>query len=329
MASINSNDPYLKLHRNTILEINKSRLAFLFSMKSLEDFPNNLTDIVTQPFHANWKKSLDDGDAIVHGEEFNNLREFDDVEIEGNFYTSPYINIINTLKRKNKSYNVIQSVIGGRYFNVPQIDFTQILISQQIVYLVGIIEGFTLDSVKYIYSNKIDYLYQHQIALPINEIVNNTRTELESMAITKATERKWSDGSFSKRFKKLKDKFEIDLDIDKVLIDILDEANLLRNSILHNGSKFTNDYAKLYGRKRNIKEGDSLSTTSYFVELLYYLTIDVINILTKETYKIVNDIEDGIPHLFIIGDVSFYKDSINNTDNWIYKRMVENGVLIK
>ena len=104
--------------------------------------------------------------------------------------------------------------------------------------------------------------------------------------IEEAIGHKWSKGGFTTRIDSLRTKFKIILGFKKALQALLDEANLLRNCILHNGSKVSRQYLEQFGEKRNLILNTPINLSPHFIRAIFYLSIDFIRVLFVEVSKI-------------------------------------------
>lgn len=242
--------------------------------------------------------------------------------MNGSFFSYPFYKIQKIAHKNLETPKVIAGVENNKLL-VYEIDFHSIISEKQLVYIVGLIEGFILDSVRVIYYLNDEYIEQHKVEPDFSTLKSlENFEELKADRIIRITERKWGNGNFSTRMDRLKTKFGIDLDFDRRLVDILDEANLLRNCILHNGAKVSIDYFDFIKGKKEINIGDKIKIDRYFNECLYYLSLDFITklfcLVEPITFK------TGIAEL--VYDHSYFKDVMLKEDNWIYKRLNENKI---
>jgi hypothetical protein len=319
-------EDYTKLFKNNLELIHKAQISSLFSYEVFDSFPNNIGASLKSDFNSEIIYSLNEGQLFIEGKNQEEIKailgERTESIINGFFFTYPFYKIQKIAHKNSETPKVIAGV-GNNNLLIYDIDFHSIISEKQLVYIVGLIEGFILDSVRVIYYSNEEYIEQHNVEPDFSTFKSlENFEELKADRIIHITERKWGNGSFSVRMNKLKSKFGIDLDFDSRLVDILDEANLLRNCILHNGAKVSLDYFEFIKDKKEINIGDKIKIDRYFNECLYYLSLDFITklfcLIEPMTFK------TGIAKL--VYDHSYFKDVMLKEDNWIYKRLNENKI---
>ncbi len=242
--------------------------------------------------------------------------------INGSFFSYPFYKIQKIAHKNSESPRIVAGV-GNNKLLIYDIDFQSIIAEKQLVYLIGLIEGFILDSVRILYYTNEQYIEQHIVepAFSTLRTLENFE-ELKIERIIQVTERKWGAGSFTTRFNKLQTKFGIDLEFHSRLIALFDEANLLRNCILHNGAKVSIDYYNFIGKSRGFNIGDKLNINRYFNESLYYLSVDFVTKL----FCVVDSLSFQTEIGQLVYDHGYFKDVMLNEDNWIYQRLTEQGI---
>jgi len=316
---------YKSLTYDILSNVLKSKLLLGFSLRSFTNFPNNIHQEVKNPWEKALAYTLEERNAAIQG---TTIEGRDDVVLEGDRLLMPYFGLHQLAsKDANKSITSIE----GKPMLVNNVDFNQQILEQNLVYFVGIIEGYIYDSVRIIYQNIPEKLASHNLSMEFSDIIKQENfDELMEQMIEMAVGRKWSEGGFSKRIEKLRSKFGINLGFKRILQEFLDEANLIRNCILHNGSKVSSDYFKEYGEKRTLQLNTPVVISSYFLDCLYYLAIDFVKILFVETSNLAwtpNKKTEAEIWAGSIGSSGFYKDVITKEENWIYKELHENGIL--
>jgi hypothetical protein len=154
--------------------------------------------------------------------------------------------------------------------------------------------------------------------------------DIQDHMIEEAMGRDWSVGSFTKRVEKLQAKFGVNLGFKKQILLLFDEANLLRNCILHTGSKISPDYAQQFGKARKAKKGDQVSFNSHFAMAITYLSRDWI----KDLFMNVSASCWGSGHReqadnCICGIHNFwFREAFLNPQNEWHKVMRDNGVFV-
>ena len=105
---------------------------------------------------------------------------------------------------------------------------------------------------------------------------------------------------------------------------IFDEANLLRNCILHNGAKASKNYYSAIGVTKGLNVGDPIRIDKYFNEAMYYLSIDLINKLfyIVDSYSFQGHSDQSQ----VDEPVSYFKDVMLDSENWIFNRLTKQGI---
>lgn len=315
---------YYKVTINVMSSIYKSRLFLAFSLKTFQNFPNNIHSTIRKPFDKSLDYSLREWEAC--GQEVS-LEPRDEDVIEGARLIMPFI-YLQRINRQESQKNIINT--PGGLVRINDVNFQQQILEQNLVYLIGIIESFIYDSVKVIYINCPEHLKKHDLGLSFSDILEyENMDDIRGQMIEKAMGRTWSTGSFSTRITKLQKKFKINVGFKKKLQDLLDEANLIRNCILHNGSKVSSDYASQFGERRNAKVDEPILINPFFLDAIFYLSIDLIKALFIEASGAAwdlnhkSDAEDGTSLI----SSGFYKNFMLQKDHWIYEELHENGIL--
>lgn len=317
-------DQYSKLTRNIITNIYKSRILYEFTLSTFDNFPNNIKPEVRQNWDLAFDYHLRERKAFINGEKIERRTE---KIIIGEKTLHPYFFIQKELgeKAEKKLINVNQED-----WLATKINFQNQIIEQNLVYFIGIIEGFMYDSVKLIYEQEESYLKDHKMQIDFAEIIELKDYDvLKKNMIEKALGRKWSQGLISKRFESLRTKFNITLGFKKTLLELFDEADLIRNCVLHNGSKVSKDYYNQFGEKRNLKLMQPINLNQSFLNVIYYLSIDFVKILFIEVSKICYGNKNGSADFYLsgLGPNEFYKDSITSPNNHMFKDLKKIGVL--
>ena len=269
-------EDYKTLTFDTLASINKSKLLMDFSIKTFEHFPDNI--------HQNAVRSLGEAmryivrkiEAVIKGDR---IEERSDIVIDGD----KHLNKLVFLARLNGEQKIqISSSNLNRY-----ISYKEQILEQNLVYAIGITEGYLYDTVKIIYQNNPKHLADHDLSMNFKDLIDIDNTaDLFKEMTELAVGRTWSEGNFSERMGKLRTKFEIILSFKKNLKELLDEANLIRNCILHNGSKVSSDYYDKFGDKRKLTLGEPIVLSQSFCDAIYYLSLDFIELLFVETSNI-------------------------------------------
>jgi hypothetical protein len=112
-------------------------------------------------------------------------------------------------------------------------------------------------------------------------------------------------------------------------LDLFDEADLIRNCVLNNGSKVSEDYYKKFGKKRELQLMEPIKLNQSFLNAIYYLSIDFVKILFIEVSKICYGHTKGLAQTYLskLGPTEFYKDLINSPNSRMFKDLREIGVL--
>lgn len=313
---------YLELTLNNLSGVFKSKLLYDFSLRTFKDFPN----LIHSSVRENWDKALaytlKEREAFISGAQIEPRNEN---IIDGDRLLIPYF-FLQKAVGKDGNKNII--IADGEPILAASINFKDQILHQNLVYFIGILESYIYDSVKIIYQNSDDELSKHDLHLSFSDIINSGNQEdLKQTMINKALGRNWSEGGFSKRIEVLRNKFNINIGIKKKLLRLLDEANLLRNCILHNGGKVSNDYFLEFGKEKNITENKAIIISPHFLDAIYYLSIDFIKILSIKVSEICWDNKSTELYLSGIGPAGYFKDVMTKSDNWIYKELHKNGVL--
>lgn len=300
------------------------KIQFEFSLKTFESFPNNINSKVKSAWENSIEYNIKEFAAFISK---SNIEPRTEEIIEANKISTPYM-ILQRMHKDNS--NDIITTVNGNPIKVTKIDFEQLILEQQLIYFVGLIEGYLIESIQVIYSNKTDLLSDHDLELNFKELndlenFDNIQKKMIEMAIG----RSWSIGSFSTRMERLRSKFGITLKFKKELKELFDEANLLRNCILHNGSKVSSDYMSQFGTKRKINKNDNIHFSVYFLDALYYLSLDFVKELFIEVTNLSwESMTRGAAEDWICGaHNTYYKDHILNKDNYIYKELKRNNIL--
>lgn len=315
---------YKDLTYDFITKIYKMKIQFEFSIKTFQGFPNNLSTQVKSGWEQAMEYNIREFGAFISKSKIEPRTE---EMVQANRIATPYM-ILQKIYRDNT--NEIITTVNGHPIKVAKIDFEQLILEQQLTYFVGLIEGFLIESIQILFENKPDFLSDHDLELKFKEINALENFEnIQKKMIEMAVGRSWSAGNFSNKIEKLRTKFGITLKFKKQLKDILDEANLLRNCILHNGSKVSSDYLDQFGTKRNITKGDNIKFSVYFLDALYYLSLDFVKELFIETSNLSwNSITKSSAEDWICGaHNSYYKDHIWKEDNYIFQELKRNRVL--
>ncbi|MFD2565010.1 hypothetical protein [Aquimarina rubra] len=321
-----TSEDYIKLFENILELIHKAHLSSLFSYEVFDSFPNNISDSLKSDFNNEISYSLKERQLFIEGKNKEEIKailgERTKSIINGSSFSYPFYKI-QKIAHKNSNTPKVIAGIGNNNLLISEIDFHSIISEKQLVYIVGVIEGFILDSVRVIYYTNEEYIEQHNVKPDFSTLKNLENFEkLKTERIIHITHRKWGKGSFSTRMKRIKSKFRLDFDFDKRLVEILDEANLLRNCILHNGAKVSIEYFDFIKGKKETNIGDDIMIDRYFTECLYYLSLDFV---TKLFYLVEPiTFKTGIGEL--VYDHSYFKDVMLKEDNWIYKRLTENKI---
>lgn len=317
-------EEYKKLTSDFISRIYKVKILSEFSFNSFNEFPNR----IHKEAKYSWEKSIDytirERESFASGSE---IEVRDSEVIEGDRISIPYIHLQRI--HNNESQKIVTS-IGGQQTTVCKIDFEQLVLDQNLVYLIGLIEGFMLESVILIYKNKSELLSEHDLQVDFKTLneMNDIQT-LRNHMIDQAIGRTWSERGFSTRIEKLRTKFNIILGFKKDLIKLLDEANLIRNCVLHNGSKVSKEYEEGFATKRLLKKNDSIKFSKYFLDAIYYLSLDFVKSLFINTSGCVwGDGEKINSEIYISGiHPNYFKDVMLTKGNWINTEMLDNNVL--
>lgn len=250
--------------------------------------------------------------------------------MQGDKLTIPFFWLSQVLRSNRKEHPHPIPIIDQMNV-IKGFDFQPVILEQSLVYMVGIIESYICDSARIIYSNMPKYLNAHDLSLIFSELTEfDSLDAMKEVMLQKAMGRTWSQGSFSNRIDKLRKKFSIILNFKAYLKELLDEANLLRNCILHNGSKVSEDYLKEFGEKRTLELNSLIMISPYFIDAIFYLGLDLIKLLFIETSGKAWEPSKKInAELFSesFGCAVYFKDAVTQKDNWIYKELHEHGVL--
>lgn len=325
---ITTKEEYKKLFHNVHELIHKSHLSSLFSFEIFDSFPNNIGDKLRHDFNNEITYTLNEFKLLASGipNPKDYIGERTESVLNGFHFTHPFYKIQEIAKKNNEIPSSIMG-IDGNELAIYNIDFKSVISEKQLVYFVGLIEGFILDSVRVLYYNKENYIEQHAVEPPLSDLRGLVNyEELKIQRIINVTERKWGSGSFTTRFEKLNNKFGIQLGFDSKLESLLDEANLLRNCILHNGAKVSSDYYTEIGINKGLHIGDKITIDRYFNEAIYYLSLD----LVKKLYCLIESLSfyDRPEQSFALVDTDFgyFKDAMINEDNHLYIRLHEKGI---
>ncbi|MFD2890403.1 hypothetical protein ACFS5J_00025 [Flavobacterium chuncheonense] len=325
---ITTKEDYKNLFHNVHELIHKSHLSSLFSFEIFDSFPNNIGDKLREDFNNEIKYTLSEFNLYSQGVQNPKeiIGERTESILNGQFFTYPFYKI-QEIAKKNHEAPISLMGLNGIPLAIYNVDFESVISEKQLVYFVGLIEGFILDSVRVLYYNKEHHIEQHIIEPPLS--VLRTSADYENLKIQRIidiTERKWGAGSFTTRFDRLNTKFGINLGFDPILLNLFDEANLLRNCILHNGAKVSSDYYSAIGVHKGLNIGDKLNVSRYFNEALYYLSLDLVKKLYCQIES--HSFYDSPEQSFTIADTDFnyFKDTMLDNNNWIYKRLHEKGI---
>lgn len=321
VGNMNFNN-YKALTSDILSGILKSKLLLDFSLKTFDSFPNNLHQSVRHSMDKSFNHSLKEREAYLKGEY---IETRDKVILEGDRLLFPFIDLLKLEGKKSKNNFTF---VGDNPMLVNELKFHQQILEQNLVYFVGIIEGYIYDSVRVLYSCKPNFLGEHNLSLGFSEIIKyNNIDDIKTKMVEMAVGRKWSEGGFSNRIEKLRKKFGILLDFKKELQNLLDEANLLRNCILHNGSKVSTDYLKDFGKKKNLQLNAPIEVSPYFIDAIYYLSLDFVKLLFIKTSEIAWDKTKLGLDFSNIGPCGYYKDVMMKKENWIYQELHDNGII--
>jgi len=310
---------YDKLYKNITISLHKSYLASKFHFNTMKDFPNNISDDVKWPMVDALDYYLKEYEIFSQGKNPEELWKRSKRVIEWDFYLHPF-HAIQKLSNNTDMWDKNIMTMNNEKLLIQNINFDSIIIEQQLVFMLGLIEGFIFDSVKTIYYNNDKYILKNPKGKNPDQLSGQEKLDM----INNLNSRKWSMWWFSSRFDKLNHTFDINLWFKKELINIFDEANLMRNCILHNCSKITQNYYKIFWKHRNLDIGDNLEINEYFLESIYYISLDLIRILYLEVNaKWFNN--DNIKYEL---GWNYYKDFMNKKWNWLYERLNEKGVFI-
>lgn len=325
---ITTKEEYKNLFNNVHELIHKSHLSSLFSFEIFDSFPNNIGDELRKDFNNEITYTLNEFKLYSLG--ISNPKEYigerTESVLNGFHFTHPFYKIQEIAKKNNEIPSTIMG-IDGSDLAIYNIDFESVISEKQLVYFVGLIEGFILDSVRVLYYNKEAYIEQHTVEPPLADLKALANyEELKIERIINITERKWGSGSFTTRFEKLNNKFGIQLGFEPKLQSLFDEANLLRNCILHNGGKVSSDYYSEIGINKGLNIGDKITINRYFNEAIYYLSLD----LVKKLYCLIESLSfyDSPEQSLALADTDFgyFKDYMIIEDNHLYKRLHEKGI---
>lgn len=304
----------------------KTRIVYDFSLLTFSDFPNNIHSNVRKGFDSILKEMIDSIDDYLNNGNFvlpERSKQYD----EFGELVEAYNWVLSSEGENSQSQSM---TLEGKVFLTRKIDFNQQILEQNLVYISGVIESFMYDSVKLIYENNPDLIASHEKSLSFKEILEyddlqNLKTKLIDLAVG----REWAKGSFSSRIEKLRTKFKIQLSLKKDLQKFLDEIYLIRNSIVHNGSKVTKDYHDAFGEQRDIIIGDKLEISQVRLQALYYLSIDLIKLLFIQTTKQCwSNNELLLKNVQNIGSRVFYKETKLKNGNDFYNQLKAEKILL-
>lgn len=281
---------YERFTFQTLAAIYKSKLLLDLSLESFHAFPENFHPRVIAPLNEAVAFSIKERNAVVSGRTLEEER--DDNIIKGD----KILNNAVFLKRINERGD-IDDLSELTFFN-------QQILEQNLVYFVALIESYMHHSAEFIYKHKSEYL-------------------------EKKKDREWAQNSFSGRLNKLNDRFGINLGFEQNLLSLFDEFDLLRNCILHNGSKVSPRYHDKFKEIREINLGDPIELSKYFLNAVYYLSSDFVELLFIETSNLVQDKNGALMAKLSLSitPAGFNKDYMTKKGNWMHTELTENGVM--
>ena len=262
--------------RNTLIEftkaVSKIHLIGTISDEIFSDFPKNLPEIIRDK----WKEKMKN---VIYRRDTNEL-EFDFNE-----------------------FGVLGSLIHVLPLEGQTVDFKQIILRQDIINYIAHLEAVMQDIQRFIFINKPELLPDEK-QLSYKEIISiKTMPEMLDYMINKQLEKSGYD-KLSAQVTRLNNKpYLFKISIKKEELQKIDLLVSIRNLILHNGSKITNEYLVL-NPSSTLRFGESLHLTRQEINDAHIL----IQRIAYETYASVGD------SLFGIGKTTLYDEMSYNPE---------------
>lgn len=242
--------------REYIKSISKIYLIGEICDNVFEDFPTNLPESVNEKWRKKTKKIIfKDGKASL---------DFDDYGFLG----------------------ILLNVIPGKE---EKSDFQQVILRQDLVNYLAYLEAVMQDLQRCIYKNNPTLLPEEK-EIKLKDIVNkSTMDEMLNYLIEKQLEKSGYD-KITNQIERLNNKpFLLKISIKKNEINELNTFIAIRNLILHNGSRITNEYLEL-DKKSKYKIGDVICLERKKInELFLYVekvAVEIFASICKEFYNI-------------------------------------------